>query len=163
MACRCPSSGSYTVVIIPLKSALYSLDALRFYLWIKRLKDLEQEKDVLWCGLDVLDKARLWYLQRLQQNRQRQDHGAPTCSSEADSCLQRCRIQRANGSLGSVMNEPNVTSSNLSSLPEAVIDSALRWHNTVLTQEVSDMNHHISLLQREKDALVEQLEDLQAH
>lgn len=33
------------------------------------MKDLEMEKDVLWSGLDVLEKARLWYLQRLEENR----------------------------------------------------------------------------------------------
>ncbi|KAJ0057394.1 hypothetical protein NL108_006089 [Boleophthalmus pectinirostris] len=162
MACHCPSSRSYTVVIIPLKTTLSSLDALRFYLWVKRLKDLEQEKDALWCGLEILEKARLWYLQRLQENRHRQDYSAPTRTSEADSCLLRSRIQRANGSLGSVMNEPNVTSST-HSLPEAVEDSDLRWHNTLLTKEVSEMNHQICLLQKEKDALLEQLEDLRAH
>ncbi|KAK7896344.1 hypothetical protein WMY93_021669 [Mugilogobius chulae] len=161
MACRCPSSGSYTVVIIPLKTSLYSLDALRFYLWIQRLKDLELEKDALWCGLDILEKARVWYLHRLQDNRQRQDYRAP--HTEADSCLLRSRIQRANGSLGSVMNEPNVTSSSTHSLPDAVADSDLRWHNTVLAKEVSEMNHQICLLQRENDALLDQLEYLQAH
>ncbi|CAL9683152.1 unnamed protein product [Knipowitschia caucasica] len=162
MACTCPPPGSYTVVIIPLRSSLYSLDALRFYLWIKRLKELEQEKDALWCGLDILEKAKLWYLQRLQENKQRQHSSSPRHCSEADSCLVRCRIQRANGSLGCVMNEPNVTSST-HSLPEAVDDSDLRWHNTLLTKEVSEMNHKISLLKMEKDTLLEQLEDLRTH
>uniref|UniRef100_A0A3B5AKW0 Suppressor APC domain containing 1 n=1 Tax=Stegastes partitus TaxID=144197 RepID=A0A3B5AKW0_9TELE len=73
MACPSSGSNSYTVVIIPLKTSLYSLDALRFYLWIKRLKDLEKEKDALCSGLEVLEKARLWYLQRLEANKARQD------------------------------------------------------------------------------------------
>lgn len=149
-------------MIIPLKTSLYSLDALRFYLWIKRLKDLEQEKDALWCGLEILDKAKQWYLERLDENRQRRDTSS-TQTSEADSCLLRSRILRANGSLGSVMNEPNVTSSSTHSLPEAVVDSDLRWRNTVLTKEVSEMNHQISLLQMEKDALLEQIEDQRSH
>uniref|UniRef100_A0A3P8T9P6 Suppressor APC domain containing 1 n=1 Tax=Amphiprion percula TaxID=161767 RepID=A0A3P8T9P6_AMPPE len=72
MACPSSGSASYTVVIIPLKTSLYSLDALRFYLWIKRLKDLEKEKDTLCSGLEVLEKARLWYLQRLEENKSRQ-------------------------------------------------------------------------------------------
>ncbi|KAM4570080.1 suppressor APC domain-containing protein 1 isoform 2-T2 [Odontesthes bonariensis] len=164
MACR-----PYAVVIIPLKTSLCSLDALRFYLWIKRLKDLEKEKDALWSGLAVLEKARLWYLQQLQENRARQNiesrYGSGTChkgAAEARSCLLRSHIQRVNGSLGSVMTEPNVMSSSNPSIPEAVADSDLRWHNTVLTQEVSDKNHQIALLELEKDALLEQLEELQA-
>lgn len=44
-----------------------------FVFQIKRLKNLEKEKDALWCGLEILEKARLWYLQRLWKNRLRQD------------------------------------------------------------------------------------------
>ncbi|XP_041636217.1 suppressor APC domain-containing protein 1 [Cheilinus undulatus] len=171
MAGRSSGSGSYTVVIIPLRTSLYSLDALRFYLWIKRMKDLEREKDALFSGLEILEKARFWYLQRLEENRARQDNietkswfGPPQeGTAEARSCLLRSCIQRVNGSLGTVMSEPNVTSSSNPSLPEAVADSDLRWHNTVLTQEVSNKNRQISLLELEKDALLEQLDELKAH
>ncbi|KAI1888476.1 hypothetical protein AGOR_G00185540 [Albula goreensis] len=64
-------AGSYTVVIIPLHSSLRSLDALRFFLWLKRLKDLEREKDCLWAGLQVLEQARLWYHGQLLENQER--------------------------------------------------------------------------------------------
>ncbi|XP_028256031.1 suppressor APC domain-containing protein 1 [Parambassis ranga] len=164
MACPPSGSGSYTVVIIPLKTSLYSVDALRFYLWIKHLKDLEKEKDTLWSGLEFLEKARLWYLQRLEENRART--GSASClknASEARSCLLRSRIQQVNGSLGSIMSEPNVTTSSNPTLPEAVADSDLRWQNSVLTQEVSDKNGQISVLEHEKGALLEQLDELQTH
>ncbi|XP_026182946.1 suppressor APC domain-containing protein 2 [Mastacembelus armatus] len=170
MACRPPGSGSYTVVIIPLRTSLYSLDALRFYLWIKRMKDLEKEKDALWSGLEVLEKARLWYLQQLEENRARQNdiETKSWCGScqesvaKTQSCFLRSCIQRVNGSLGSVMSEPSVMSSSNPSLSETEADSDLRWHNTVLTQEVSDKNRQISLLQMEKDTLLEQLDELPA-
>ncbi|XP_013875301.1 suppressor APC domain-containing protein 1 isoform X1 [Austrofundulus limnaeus] len=167
MACRLSGSGSYNVVVIPLRTSLCSLDALRFYLWIKRLKDLEKEKDALWSGLEILDRGRLWYHQRLEENRARWDIESRIWSSsyqnelvEARSCLLRSQIQRVNGSLGSVMSEPNVSRNPWVS--DAVADSDLRWHNTALTQKVSDKNHQISLLELEKDALLQQLEDLQA-
>ncbi|XP_033471151.1 suppressor APC domain-containing protein 1 [Epinephelus lanceolatus] len=170
MACRPPGCGSYTVVIIPLRTSLYSLDALRFFLWVRRLRELEKEKDALCSGLEVLEKARLWYLQRLEENRARQENieiktglSCQEGAAEAQSCLLRSRIQRVNGSLGSVMSEPNVTSRSNPSLPDAVADSDLRWHNTVLTQEVCNKNHQISILEWEKDALLEQLDELQAH
>ncbi|XP_068443151.1 suppressor APC domain-containing protein 1-like [Clinocottus analis] len=170
MACQPPGSASYTVVIIPVRTGLYSLDALRFYLWVKRLKDLEKEKDALCSGLEILEKARLWYLQRLEENRDRHDnidaktgvgsfHGG---AAEARSCLLRHRIQRVNGSLGSVMSEANVTSGSISSLHDVMADSDLRWQNTVLTQVVSGKNRRISRLELEKDALMEQLDELQA-
>ncbi|XP_071357646.1 suppressor APC domain-containing protein 2-like isoform X2 [Trachinotus anak] len=138
---------------------------------IKRLKDLEREKDALWSGLEIVEKARLWYLQRLEENRVRQKNmestsGAGSCqggAAEARSCLLRSRIQRVNGCLGSVMAEPNVMSSSNPSLPETVADSDLRWYNSVLTQELGDKNRQISMLELEKDALLEQLDELQAH
>ncbi|KAK2883158.1 hypothetical protein Q8A73_022091 [Channa argus] len=171
MACR--PSGSYTVVILPLRTSLYSLDGLRFYLWvrrrkIKRLRDLEKEKDALWCGLEIIEKARIWYLQQLRDNRAQQyrietDRALGSChngAAEAWSCLLRSRIQRVNGSLGSVMSEPNVMSCSNPSLPETVTDCDLRWHNTLLTRELSGKNHQISKLELEKDALLEQLDEL---
>ncbi|XP_054480950.1 suppressor APC domain-containing protein 1 [Anoplopoma fimbria] len=171
MARRPPGSGSYTVVIIPLRTGLYSLDALRFYLWVKHLKDLEKEKDALCSGLEILEKARLWYLQQLEENRARQNNietksgvgSGQGGAAEARSCLLRSRIQRVNGSLGSVMSEPNVTTGSNPCLHDPVADSDLRWHNTVLTQEVSDKNRQISKLELEKNTLLEKLDELQTH
>lgn len=42
-----------------------------FLLQVKHLKDLEKEKDVLCCGLEILEKTQLWYLLRLEGNRSR--------------------------------------------------------------------------------------------
>ncbi|KAM4711589.1 suppressor APC domain-containing protein 1 [Anableps anableps] len=167
MACRLSTSGSYTVVIIPLRTSLYSQDALRFYLWIKQMKDLEKEKDALWSGLEMLEKGRLWYLQRLMENSALQcvesRYGTGSFhkrAAQVQSCLPT-HIQRVNGSLGSIMSEPNVSSNPCLSDPLA--DSDLRWQNTVLTQEVSKKNRRISMLELEKEALLEELEDLQAY
>lgn len=40
---------------------------------MKRLKDLEKEKDLLFCGLEIMEKTRLWYIQRLEGNRARRN------------------------------------------------------------------------------------------
>ncbi|XP_064794037.1 suppressor APC domain-containing protein 1-like [Oncorhynchus masou masou] len=168
MACpQCPAPGSYTSVIVPLRSSLYSLDALRFYLWIKRLKDLEREKDSLWAGLQVLEQARLWYRHILEDNRARQANVCTRAGARAkewggegaSSCLLRSQIQRVNGSLGSLMSMPNVISCPSSPKRNGVevSDSELRWQNTVLVQEVSEKNVKISLLERERDSLLQEL------
>ncbi|XP_024232732.1 suppressor APC domain-containing protein 1 isoform X2 [Oncorhynchus tshawytscha] len=173
MACpQCPAPGSYTSVIIPLRSSLYSLDALRFYLWIKRLKDLEREKDSLWAGLQVLEQARLWYRRILEDNRARQANVCTRAGARANewggevwggagasSCLLRSQIQRVNGSLGSLMSMPNVISCPSSPKRNGVevSDSELRWQNTVLVQEVSEKNAKISLLEQERDSLLQEL------
>ncbi|XP_061920484.1 suppressor APC domain-containing protein 1 isoform X2 [Entelurus aequoreus] len=171
MACppaAAASSCSYTVVIIPLKSRLYGLDALRFYSWIKRLKDLEKEKDALCCGLEILDKARCWYRQRLDENRawKGTKSGVNSCHEGAEkdrSCLLRSRVERVNASLGSVMTGSCESSTSSHSLLAARADSALRWQHAVLTQKLSHKNQQISVLEMEKDALLEQLHEVQAH
>lgn len=52
---------------------LPSLTPRCFPLQVKHLKDLEKEKDVLFCGLEILEKTELWYLQRLEGNRSRRN------------------------------------------------------------------------------------------
>ncbi|XP_059392489.1 uncharacterized protein LOC132125221 isoform X2 [Carassius carassius] len=49
--------SSYTVVMVPLRKSPTSLDALRFFLWVKKLKDLERERDLLWMGLQALEQV----------------------------------------------------------------------------------------------------------
>ncbi|XP_019738796.1 suppressor APC domain-containing protein 1 [Hippocampus comes] len=162
MACPPAASCSYTVVLIPLRSSLCSLDALRFYLWIKHLKDLEKEKDILYCGLEILEQARLWYRHRLEKSRTRQDDTdakswVNSCregvAKGAHSCWLSSRVQRVNASLASVMTEANDTSTS----GDSAADGALRWQHTRLTQEVRQKNQQISKLEMEKDTLLQQL------
>ncbi|XP_028306464.1 suppressor APC domain-containing protein 1 isoform X2 [Gouania willdenowi] len=130
------------------------------------MKDLEIEKDALWCGMEILEKARLWYIQRLQENRAQQENTAQRerivgksgkRAAQVHSCLLRSRIQRVNGSLGAVMSDPNGISIRKPNLSEAEADSDLRWQNSVLTQQVSDKNRRISSLELDKDVLLNQL------
>ena len=63
---------------------------------IKRMKDLEKEKDALWSGLEILEKTRLWYLQRLEENKARQDsieaQSGVCCSLEGTAEVQSFTI-----------------------------------------------------------------------
>ncbi|KAK3517491.1 hypothetical protein QTP70_012570 [Hemibagrus guttatus] len=153
MACN----GSYTVVIVPLQNSLYSLDALRFFHWLKELRALEREKDSLWIGLQVLERTRFWYQQKLDQISQR---NARVSTREHDkeeegwSCALRSSMQRVNGSLGSLLNNAYVCSS----APDENngSDWCLRWTNAILSQEVSQKNDRISLLEFEKEVLIQQ-------
>ncbi|XP_061618042.1 suppressor APC domain-containing protein 1 isoform X3 [Phyllopteryx taeniolatus] len=86
-------------------------------LLIKHLKDLEKEKDILCCGLETLEQARLWYCQRLQKSRAQQD--------DTDT--------------------------------KGWINSSQQ----VVTKEVSHKNRQISMLEMEKDALLERLYEVE--
>ncbi|XP_017549378.1 suppressor APC domain-containing protein 1 [Pygocentrus nattereri] len=153
MAC----DGSYTVVIVPLQNSLYSLDALRFFHWLKQLKALEREKDSLWMGLQVLEQTRLWYQHQLENISER--HARPGTRDQEEeegwSCALRCRVQRVNGSLGSLLSDTCGWSS-LAPDERGGSDWGLRWNNATLTQEVSERNQQISLLELQKESLIEQ-------
>ncbi|XP_076153359.1 uncharacterized protein LOC143136525 [Alosa pseudoharengus] len=158
MAC----GAAYTVVILPLQNSRHSLEGLHFYLWLRELKALEQEKDCLWLGLQSLDRTRLWYQQSLLQNHIRTadlsqnmceknhirtaDLSQNMCEeSDGSSCLLRCELQRVNGTLGNLMSDASAWSS--------ASDWDHRWQHTLLTQMVSRQNLHISSLQMDKDML----------
>ncbi|XP_056308037.1 suppressor APC domain-containing protein 1-like isoform X1 [Danio aesculapii] len=65
--------SSYTVVMAPLRNSPTSLDALRFFLWVKKLKDLEREKDLLWMGLQALEQVRETLCLNLEEKMQARD------------------------------------------------------------------------------------------
>ncbi|XP_041942232.1 suppressor APC domain-containing protein 1 isoform X2 [Alosa sapidissima] len=146
MAC----GAAYTVVILPLQNSRHSLEGLHFYLWLRELKALEQEKDCLWLGLQSLDRTRLWYQQSLLQNHIRTADLSQNMCEESDgsSCLLRCELQRVNGTLGNLMSDASAWSS--------ASDWDHRWQHTLLTQMVSRQNLHISSLQLDKDMLESQ-------
>ncbi|XP_048863364.1 suppressor APC domain-containing protein 1 [Brienomyrus brachyistius] len=151
--------GSYTVA---QQSGLQHLDSLHFFLWLKRLKELEREKDCLWAGLEILEQARMWYHQRLEENRERHNGPEPWAEyleTPSRDCLIRSRIQRVNGSLGNLMFDPNAARI-LPCLERENSDSSLQWQNTVLIQEVSRKSQKISTLERERDGLLQKLREL---
>ncbi|KAG9271970.1 suppressor APC domain-containing protein 1-like [Astyanax mexicanus] len=85
--------ASYTVVIVPLQSSINSLDALRFFLWVKNLQELERERDALCLGLQALEQA--WAsLSYRQENSPRQ---------EISTAPLWAQMQRINRTLHSLM------------------------------------------------------------
>ncbi|KAJ6652942.1 hypothetical protein lerEdw1_010300 [Lerista edwardsae] len=87
----------YTILIIPLGTALGSLEALRFFFWVsgcrihassgadskfrlfpvsqlKRMQELERERDALLHGLEMVDRMRGWFQRHLLEAQRRQKH-----------------------------------------------------------------------------------------
>ncbi|XP_058865106.1 suppressor APC domain-containing protein 1-like isoform X2 [Acipenser ruthenus] len=131
MAC----TASYTVVIIPLENSPWSSDALRFFLWLKRLKGLEQEKDCLCNGLSVLDRARFWYCQQIADLKERQQCiGTEDTDDVVEDFFLKSRIQEVNHCLEDLMSD----------------------------SEVNEKSQRISHLEGERRDLLKQLDDLRA-
>ncbi|XP_059826926.1 suppressor APC domain-containing protein 1 isoform X1 [Hypanus sabinus] len=173
-----PVIPAYTLIIIPLQS---KADARNFYLWLKQMKELEQQRDVLWYGLEMVERARDWYHQEIRSVCHRQDHSG--CSGDEEymlkyfpdrgSCLLD-KIQHANVCLRSfiscaelVLQPPESTEISCSQRPRRRESdrshqrtvALLKQQNQLLTKEVSRKRQWIAQLEKENSTLIRRLLD----
>ncbi|KFM02593.1 Suppressor APC domain-containing protein 2, partial [Aptenodytes forsteri] len=150
---------------------------------LKHMKELEQEKDFLLQGLELVERTREWYHQHIQfmQERQRflgknktSADFLPEGSQSHLGCLvpKLQEVNRCLGDLLSTAGKPANPSSALSRLvPVASPASAgsqqainmLKEQNRLLTKEVTDKSERITQLEQEKSALIKQLFEARAH
>ncbi|XP_051522551.1 suppressor APC domain-containing protein 2-like isoform X2 [Myxocyprinus asiaticus] len=172
--------ATYTTVFIPLSSSLFSSRALSFYVWLKQMKELEQEKDSLLAGLDVLEQAREWYQTRIHnvtetqrqvgQSHQSTEFFAESCQSRMDLLLPKLQeVTRCLNDLISFSETALPSGSSLSASssysappapPQAIL--ILKEQNRLLTQEVTEKSERITQLEQEKSALIKQLFEARA-
>ncbi|XP_051790636.1 suppressor APC domain-containing protein 1 [Erpetoichthys calabaricus] len=163
-------SASYTVVIIPLQNSRRSKEALRFFLWLKLLKELEKEKDCLCNGLEVLERARLWFCQQIYKLQCKQQVvGTNTLDwrVSAGHHHHQARIQEMNfclNKLSSLMNmkPASYQLTGTHDVKQEII-SAIQVKNRMLMKESSEKTLKISLLEQERNDLIQQLNELQSH
>ncbi|NXF63959.1 SAPC2 protein, partial [Ciccaba nigrolineata] len=149
---------------------------------LKHMKELEQEKDFLLQGLELVERTREWYHQHIQFMQERQRLlGKNKTSAEflpegSQSHLGRLvpKLQEVNRCLGDLLStasKPANPSSALSRLvPVASPASAgsqqainmLKEQNRLLTKEVTDKSERITQLEQEKSALIKQLFEARA-
>ncbi|NXX49784.1 SAPC2 protein, partial [Tricholaema leucomelas] len=149
---------------------------------LKHMKELEQEKDFLLQGLDLVERAREWYQQHIQamQERQRLLGKNKTTvflleGGQNHLCHLIPKLQEVNRCLGDLLattGKPANPSSALSKKVPAVSPasagsqqalSMLKEQNRLLTKEVSDKSERITQLEQEKSALIKQLFEARAH
>ncbi|XP_078422568.1 suppressor APC domain-containing protein 2-like isoform X2 [Cetorhinus maximus] len=161
-----PMQPGYTLLIIPLHS---SLEATSFFLWLKRMKELEQQRDVLWHGLEMVDRARNWYHQEIHGVDQRLRHGSEGLGDND-------KIQHVNYCLCDFISnaERMLLPHHRTAQPDAehlsrrkdrrfqqrTLDS-LKQQNYFLTKEVSKKSQWITHLEQEKAVLIKQLLEAQ--
>uniref|UniRef100_A0A4W4GY62 Suppressor APC domain-containing protein n=1 Tax=Electrophorus electricus TaxID=8005 RepID=A0A4W4GY62_ELEEL len=138
------------------------------YEMLKQMKELEQEKDSLLAGLDVVERAREWYQNQIHNVTERQRLVGQTshCSDfmtesghlnvllpklqEVSRCLNDLISCSGMVSLGQVVQAP----------PQAI--QRLKDQNHLLTQEVTEKSERITQLEQEKCALIKQLFEARA-
>ncbi|KAF1571516.1 Suppressor APC domain-containing protein 2, partial [Eudyptes moseleyi] len=150
---------------------------------LKHMKELEQEKDFLLQGLELVERAREWYHQHIQfmQERQRflgknktSADFLPEGSQSHLGCLvpKLQEVNRCLGDLLSAAGKPANPSSALSRLVPVVSPASagsqqainmLKEQNRLLTKEVTDKSERITQLEQEKSALIKQLFEARAH
>ncbi|XP_030317194.1 suppressor APC domain-containing protein 2 [Calypte anna] len=149
---------------------------------LKHMKELEQEKDFLLQGLELLERAREWYHQHIQfmQESQRllgkNKTSAEFLPESGQSHLGRLvpKLQELNRCLSDLLSttsKPVTSSSALNRLvPVASPAPAssqqainmLKEQNRLLTKEVTDKSERITQLEQEKSALIKQLFEARA-
>ncbi|XP_030915124.1 suppressor APC domain-containing protein 2 [Geospiza fortis] len=149
---------------------------------LKYMKELEQEKDFLLQGLELIDRAREWYHQRIQLMQEHQRFlGKRRTSADfpegGQSHLGRLvpKLQEVNRCLGDLLSTASKATNPSSALSRLVPVTSpasigsqqainmLKEQNRLLTKEVTDKSERITQLEQEKSALIKQLFEARAH
>ncbi|KAM9117202.1 suppressor APC domain-containing protein 2 [Pangshura tecta] len=149
------------------------------YGMLKQMKELEQEKDFLLQGLEMVEHAREWYHQQIQTVQERQKHLGKNKTtndfflegSQSHLCRLLPKLQEVNRCLGELLStsgKPLNSSSALNrQVPPALAGpqqaiSMLKEQNRLLTKEVTEKSERITQLEQEKSALIKQLFEARA-
>ncbi|GJQ87967.1 hypothetical protein Trydic_g12897 [Trypoxylus dichotomus] len=142
------------------------------YNMLKRMKQIEQEKDVLMQGLNAIEKAREWYLKQVAAVQEKMKYlgrmGHLEHWSEAQQErleLQRARVLEVNRHLVALTDSwergglPLHMNLAVHHYPQPSQDLAerLKQQNHLLTEEVSKKSERIAVLEREKTSLIREL------
>uniref|UniRef100_A0A671RAG0 Suppressor APC domain containing 2 n=1 Tax=Sinocyclocheilus anshuiensis TaxID=1608454 RepID=A0A671RAG0_9TELE len=142
---------------------------------LKQMKELEQEKDSLLAGLDVLERAREWYQTQIHNITETQRHIgqshhsteflAESCQSQLDVVLPklqdvtRCLCDLLSFS-GKVRIKPPFTLIYYCCAEMSLAFSRCVCHLSL--QEVTEKSERITQLEQEKTALIKQLFEARA-
>uniref|UniRef100_A0A2K5CE57 Suppressor APC domain containing 2 n=1 Tax=Aotus nancymaae TaxID=37293 RepID=A0A2K5CE57_AOTNA len=152
---------------------------------LKQMKELEQEKEVLLQGLEMMARGRDWYQQQLQRVQERQRRlGRSRASTDFGASESPCplgwllpKVQEVARCLGELLaaacaSQALPTSSSGPPCPALPSTSSPGWQqqtilmlkeqNRLLTQEVTEKSERITQLEQEKSALIKQLFEARA-
>ncbi|XP_067118787.1 suppressor APC domain-containing protein 2 [Centruroides vittatus] len=149
------------------------------YNMLKRMKQLEQERDVLLQGLEAVERARDWYFHQISVVKDKMQYiGKSGLHSEYSSDMhqerlnfQAARVYEVNQHLAALMDSsekgfllhmnlavrPPVMYNKLQQDSAQTIIQRLREQNQMLTEEVGKKSELITQLEREKCLLIREL------
>ncbi|XP_054710319.1 suppressor APC domain-containing protein 2-like isoform X3 [Uloborus diversus] len=148
------------------------------YNMIKRLKLLEQEKDFLLQGMDVVERARNWYLQQISNVNDKLErvskwdipHSEYSMDAQQERLnFQMTRISEVNQHLNALMETSEkgfpihmnlaVHQRNIYGIQKTTTQTIerLKSQNHALTEEIAKKSEMITQLETEKSALIREL------
>ncbi|XP_048469622.1 suppressor APC domain-containing protein 2 isoform X1 [Rhincodon typus] len=154
---------------------------------LKWMKELEQEKDALLQGLEVIDCARGWYIQQIWAIQERQKNLSKSPSGSANAAeghsvrmdlllsklqaVRHCLVDLTSCSAKMMSRSCNMVNGCEFPAPCNIPISGnnlqmvtmLKEQNRLLTQEVSEKSDRITQLEQEKVALIKQLFTARSH
>ncbi|XP_040179440.1 suppressor APC domain-containing protein 2-like isoform X2 [Rana temporaria] len=138
------------------------------YNTLRRMKELEQERDALLDGVQLVDKARDWYRERLHEAEQKRELQCTLDQAPPPPLLGSAllvQIQEVNRFLNDLMSYPEKGHRRQSPYSNKHSDTiaSLRYQNQLLTREVTVQNERMWKLQRENEALYRELEERHLH
>uniref|UniRef100_A0A8C9YRD2 Suppressor APC domain containing 2 n=1 Tax=Sander lucioperca TaxID=283035 RepID=A0A8C9YRD2_SANLU len=142
------------------------------YGMLKQMKELEQEKDSLLAGLEVVERARDWYQGQIHNvtERQRQVGQNSHCTVKANQSRMNVlipKLQEVNRCLNDLISCSGMVSVPANPQPPGAAPpqaiQRLKDQNRLLTQEVTERSERITQLEQEKSALIKQLFEARAH
>ncbi|XP_072564653.1 suppressor APC domain-containing protein 2-like [Paramormyrops kingsleyae] len=147
------------------------------------MKELEQEKDSLLAGLDVIERAREWYQNQIQNVAEKQRQMGQTNpstdlfpeSGQGRLNLLLPKLQDVNRCLSDLISCSGMPITSHGAPPPAIplnpqpppptapnAIQRLKDQNRLLTQEVTEKSERITQLEQEKSALIKQLFEARA-
>ncbi|XP_062979573.1 suppressor APC domain-containing protein 1 [Elgaria multicarinata webbii] len=168
-------AGRRRSIRIPKEPRRHTISNAMEYDMLKRMQELERQRDALLQGLEMVDRVRDWFQRHLLEAQRRQKRMGAEASYFPDpyanqSCLLLAKIQEVNLCLKNLLTSPGksevppggfgvpVYSSGKKEFQQQAV-TVLKEQNHLLIKEVSEKSDRIAQLEQEKAALSKQLKE----
>ncbi|XP_060094212.1 suppressor APC domain-containing protein 1 isoform X1 [Heteronotia binoei] len=171
-------AGRHRSIRMPKEPRRHTISNVMEYDVLKRMQELERERDALLQGLEMVNQVRDWFQHHLLEAQRRQKHmGTDTNyfpeSYSNQSCLLLTKIQEVNTCLKNLLTSPGKPEVPPSGFGVPLYPPGKEFHqqavnvlkeqNHLLIKEVSEKSDRIAQLEQEKAALCKQLKEIRGY
>ncbi|XP_028575673.1 suppressor APC domain-containing protein 1 isoform X1 [Podarcis muralis] len=172
-------AGRRRSIRLPKEPRRHTISNALEYDMLKRMQELERERDALLQGLEMVERVRDWFQRHLLEAQRRQKHMGTEASYFPDpysnqSCLLLAKIQEVNLCLKNLLASPGkpevpppgfggpLYPPGKKEFQQQAV-TVLKEQNHLLIKEVSEKSDRIAQLEQEKAALCKQLKETRGY